>query len=143
MSNKRRRLTGVVTRTNMPKTIMVEVLRDYRHPLYEKVIRSGDKYLVHDEIGCTLGDEVIIVESRPISKRKRWAVQEIVHKVTEVEARAEREEIVDESAALELEGEEERAGAEAQVAAEEEPAVETEAAAPEAERPDEEAEAEE
>lgn len=109
MSNNRRRLTGVVTRTQMPKTITVEVARDFRHPLYEKVIRSGDKYLVHDEIGCTPGDEVIIVESRPISKRKRWVVQEIVHKVTEVEARAEREQIVDEVEELGDEAEAERA----------------------------------
>lgn len=108
MSNKRRRLSGVVTRTQMPKTITVEVARDYRHPLYEKVIRSGEKYLVHDEIGCTAGDEVIIVESRPISKRKRWVVQEIVHKVTEAEARAEREQIVDEVGELEAEAEAER-----------------------------------
>ncbi len=126
MSNKRRRLTGVVTRANMPKTIMVEVLRDYRHPLYEKVIRSGDEYLVHDEIGCTPGDEVIIVESRPISKRKRWAVQEIVLKVTEAEARAEQEEIVDEAEELELEAAEE-AVAQAEVEEAEEEAPEDEA----------------
>lgn len=127
MSNKRRRLSGVVTRAHMPKTIMVEVHRDYRHPLYEKVIRSGDKYLVHDELGCTPGDEVVIVESRPISKRKRWMVQEIVHKVTEAEVRAEREEIVDESAELE------EARAEAQMEAEPEDDVVEGAAEDEAE----------
>ena len=98
MSNNRRRLTGVVTRANMPKTVMVEVARDHRHPLYEKVLRSSKKYLVHDEIGCRPGDEVIIVESQPISKRKRFVVEEVIAKVTDAEAKAEREEIVDEAA---------------------------------------------
>jgi len=100
MTSNRRRLSGVVTRTKMPKTITVEVQRDYRHPLYEKVIHSTKKYLVHDEIGCQLGDEVIIIESRPISKRKRWMVQEVVHKVTEAEVAARQQQIVDEAAAL-------------------------------------------
>lgn len=98
MSNNRRRLTGVVTRANMPKTVMVEVSRDHRHPLYEKVLRSSKKLLVHDEIGCRPGDEVIIVESKPISKRKRFVVQEIITQVSDAEVRAEREEIVDEAA---------------------------------------------
>ena len=98
MSNNRRRLTGVVTRANMPKTVMVEVSRDHRHPLYEKVLRSSKKYLVHDEIGCRPGDEVIIVESKPISKRKRFVIQEIITKVTDAEVKAEREELVEEAA---------------------------------------------
>lgn len=97
MSNKRRRLTGVVTKAKLPKTVTVEVGRDFRHPLYEKVLHHTEKYLVHDEIGCQPGDEVIIVESQPISKRKRWVVQEIVHKVTEAEVAAEQQEIIDES----------------------------------------------
>lgn len=125
MSNKRRRLTGVVTKAQMAKTITVVVPRDYRHPLYEKVIRTGDKYLVHDEIGCTPGDEVIIVESRPISKRKRWVVQEIVHKVTEAEARAEQEEIVDVVSELQVEAESEvKLAAEAEAAEADEPEAE-------------------
>lgn len=98
MSNNRRRLTGIVTRANMPKTIMVEVSRDHRHPLYEKVLRSSKKYLVHDEIGCRPGDEVVIVESKPISKRKRFVVQEIITKVSDAEVKAERERIVEEAA---------------------------------------------
>jgi small subunit ribosomal protein S17 len=107
MSNNRRRLSGVVTRTKMPKTITVEVQRDYRHPLYEKVIHSTKKYLVHDEIGCQPGDEVIIVESRPISKRKRWVVQEVVHKVEAAKVAAEQHEIVDDAAILQGEAEDE------------------------------------
>jgi small subunit ribosomal protein S17 len=86
MSNTRRRLNGVVTDAKMEKTVTVRVDRSYRHPLYGKVIRSKKHYLVHDEIGCQPGDQVQIVESRPISKRKRWAVEEIVRKVTEAEA---------------------------------------------------------
>lgn len=97
MKNERRRLNGTVTKAVMPKTITVEVQRDYRHPLYEKVIRSSKKYLVHDELGCQLGDQVVIVESRPISKRKHWVVQEITHKVTEAEVQAEKQEIIDET----------------------------------------------
>lgn len=97
MKNERRRLNGTVTKAVMQKTVTVEVQRDYRHPLYEKVIRSSKKYLVHDELGCKLGDQVVIVESRPISKRKRWVVQEITHQVTEAEVRAEKQEIIDET----------------------------------------------
>jgi small subunit ribosomal protein S17 len=97
MKNERRRLSGTVTKAVMEKTVTVEVQRDYRHQLYEKVIRSSKKYLVHDELGCQLGDQVVIVESRPISKRKRWVVQEITHKVTEAEVKAEKQEIIDET----------------------------------------------
>lgn len=97
MSNNRRRLTGVVTKAKTAKTVTVEVGRDFRHPLYEKVLRHTEKYLAHDEHGCQPGDEVLIVESRPISKRKRWVVQEIVHKLTEAEVIAEQQEIVDET----------------------------------------------
>lgn len=97
MSNKRRRLTGVVTKAAVPKTVTVEVGRDFRHALYEKVLHRTERYLAHDEIGCQPGDEVIIVESRPISKRKRWVVQEIVHKLTEAEVAAEQQDIIDET----------------------------------------------
>lgn len=97
MSNNRRRLIGVVTKAKTAKTVTVEVGRDFRHPLYEKVLRHTEKYLAHDEHGCQPGDEVLIVESRPISKRKHWVVQEIVHKLTEAEVIAEQQEIVDET----------------------------------------------
>lgn len=88
MTNNRRRLTGVVMQTKQPKTITVKVDRSYRHPLYQKVIRSHKKYLVHDEIGCHPGDRVVIVESKPISKRKRFVVEEVIQAVTEVELTA-------------------------------------------------------
>ena len=85
MSNTRRRLSGVVTKAKMSKTVTVQVDRSYRHPLYGKVMRQSKNYLVHDEIGCQLGDKVLIVESRPLSKKKRWAVESILRKATEAE----------------------------------------------------------
>jgi small subunit ribosomal protein S17 len=80
MSNQRKRLVGQVVKSGTEKTVTVRVDRTYRHRLYQKVMRSKKKYLVHDEQGCQVGDRVKIVESRPISKRKRWAVEEIVQR---------------------------------------------------------------
>lgn len=78
MSN-RRRLQGIVVSNKMDKTVVVRVDRAYRHRLYGKVVRSFKKYMAHDqENACEIGDRVIIVESRPISRHKRWAVQEIL-----------------------------------------------------------------
>ena len=76
--NNRRRMTGVVTSDKMDKTVIVEVTRSYRHRLYKKVIHSRRKVMAHNELGCQLGDKVIIVESRPLSREKRWVVQEIL-----------------------------------------------------------------
>ncbi|MCB2179626.1 30S ribosomal protein S17 [bacterium] len=76
--NTRRRLTGVVIGNKMEKTVVVELTRRYRHPLYRKVVTSDKRVKAHDELNCNVGDEVVIVESKPISKTKRWAVQEIV-----------------------------------------------------------------
>ena len=76
--NKRRRLTGVVKSNKMTKTVIVEVSRTYQHPLYHKVVRSTKAYKAHDELGCNVGDEVVIVESAPISATVRWVVEEIV-----------------------------------------------------------------
>ena len=81
MRERRRRLTGVVTSDKMDKTVVVSVQRIYRHPLYKKVVRSTKKYMSHDESNeCRMGDTVRIVESRPYSKRKRWAVEEILER---------------------------------------------------------------
>lgn len=68
--------TGVVVSTKAAKTAVVRVERTFRHPLYGKVVRSSTKYHAHDEQAHTLkeGDVVTIVESRPISKLKRWRV---------------------------------------------------------------------
>lgn len=78
--NNRRRLTGVVTSNKMEKSVLVEITRTYRHPLYKKVVHSKKKVMAHDELGCEIGDKVKIVESRPISKRKHWVVEEILQR---------------------------------------------------------------
>ena len=76
--NKRRRLTGTVKSNKMDKTVIVEVTRTFQHPLYHKVVRSVKAYKAHDEIGCNVGDKVIIVESAPISKTVTWVVESLV-----------------------------------------------------------------
>jgi small subunit ribosomal protein S17 len=78
--NTRRRLTGFVISDKMDKTVIVEVTRTYRHQLYEKVVHSRRKFMVHDEKGANVGDKVVIVESRPISRHKRWVVEKILIK---------------------------------------------------------------
>lgn len=82
MRERRKHLIGVVTSDKMDKTVVVTVERRYRHPLYEKVVRAAKKYLAHDEENnCQMGDKVRIVECRPYSRRKRWAVEEILERV--------------------------------------------------------------
>lgn len=78
--NNRRRMTGIVTSNKMTKTVVVEISRKFRHPLYRKVVHSSKRVKAHDEIGCQIGDEVQIVESRPLSRDKRWVVENIVKK---------------------------------------------------------------
>jgi small subunit ribosomal protein S17 len=78
--NNRRRMTGVVTSNKMTKTVVVEITRVFRHPLYRKVVHSSKRVKAHDEIGCQIGDQVQIVESRPISRDKHWVVENIVKK---------------------------------------------------------------
>ena len=78
--NDRRRMTGVVTSNKMTKTVVVEISRKFRHPLYRKVVHSSKRVKAHDEIGCQIGDQVQIVESRPLSRDKRWVVESIMKK---------------------------------------------------------------
>ena len=78
--NNRRRMTGVVTSNKMQKTVVVEITRVYRHPLYRKVVHSSKRVKAHDEIGCQIGDQVQIVESRPMSRDKRWVVENVIKK---------------------------------------------------------------
>jgi small subunit ribosomal protein S17 len=78
--NNRRRMTGVVTSNKMQKTVVVEITRVYRHPLYRKVVHSSKRVKAHDEIGCQIGDHVQIVESRPMSRDKRWVVENVIKK---------------------------------------------------------------
>lgn len=87
--NERRRLEGVITSDKMQKTVVVEVSRTYRHPLYGKVVHSKKRVMVHDELGSQVGDKVRIVESRPISRRKRWVVEEILQRDIEVDEEVE------------------------------------------------------
>jgi small subunit ribosomal protein S17 len=78
--NERRRITGVVTSNKMTKTVVVEISRTFRHPLYRKVVHLSKRVKAHDEMGCQIGDRVQIVESRPISKDKRWVVESIIRR---------------------------------------------------------------
>ncbi len=70
---------GVVVGNKMTKTVAVLVERQVRHPLYKKTVKRRKKFLAHDEYEkCQIGDLVKIVETRPISKKKRWMVKEIL-----------------------------------------------------------------
>lgn len=76
-----RTLEGLVVGDSMDKTIIVEVERLNRHPLYEKVIRRTTRFHVHDENNdCGVGDRVLISECRPISKTKSWRLKSIISK---------------------------------------------------------------
>jgi small subunit ribosomal protein S17 len=86
--NTRRRLTGIVSSDKMMKTVLVEVTRSFRHPLYRKVVHSTSRFMAHDELGCQVGDVVRIVESRPLSRRKCWVVETIVRRAAEGTAEA-------------------------------------------------------
>jgi len=72
----KRILQGVVVSDKCAKTVTVKVERKIKHPLYNKIIRRSKKYAAHDESGCKVGDVVRIIESKPMSKTKRWAVVE-------------------------------------------------------------------
>ncbi len=79
--NVRRTRTGVVVSDKMDKTVVVSVERKVRHPLYGKIMRRTVTFKVHDELNeCGMGDRVRIMETRPISKQKRWRVTEIIEK---------------------------------------------------------------
>ena len=68
---------GIVVSDKMDKSIIVEVTRTVQHPLYKKFIRKRTRFMAHDEENtCRQGDKVRIIETRPMSRRKRWRVQE-------------------------------------------------------------------
>ena len=69
----------------MTKTVVVEITRKFRHPLYRKVVFTSKRVKAHDEIGCQIGDEVQIVESRPISRDKSFVVEKIIRHETRTE----------------------------------------------------------
>jgi len=80
--NKRRQLIGKVSSNNMDKTVVVMVQRKIPHPIYRKYVNKTKKYYAHDpRNSCSLGDVVLIEESKPLSKLKRWRVKNIQQKV--------------------------------------------------------------
>lgn len=73
-NSKRKTKQGIVLSNKMTKTVVVEVSRTIRHPRYQKVVTRNKKYYAHNEIELQIGDKVTIVETRPLSKLKRWRV---------------------------------------------------------------------
>ena len=88
MDNKRgnrRTLVGTVVSDKMDKTVVVQVSHREMHPRYKKFVSRRVKYKAHDERNdCGLGDRVVIVESRPLSREKRWRVQETLERAVRV-----------------------------------------------------------
>ena len=77
----KRTIQGVVVSNKMDKTVVVLTERLVKHPKFHKYLRQHKKYKAHDESnGCNIGDTVLIVESRPLSKEKRWRVREILER---------------------------------------------------------------
>ncbi len=80
--NLRKTRTGVVSSNKMDKTITVKVERKVKHPLYGKFVKKTTSFHAHDEKNeCSIGDTVRIMESRPMSKTKRWRLVEVIEKV--------------------------------------------------------------
>jgi small subunit ribosomal protein S17 len=80
--NLRKTRTGVVTSNKMDKTITIAIERKVKHPLYGKFVKKTSKFHAHDEKNeCSIGDTVKVMETRPISKLKRWRLVEVVEKV--------------------------------------------------------------
>ncbi|HKF28584.1 MAG TPA: 30S ribosomal protein S17 [Candidatus Binataceae bacterium] len=81
MRDRVKRREGTVVAAKMIKTIVVQVDRLVEHPLYGKRIRQRKRYMVHDERGeCGEGDRVLIIETRPLSRNKRWRVSKVLKK---------------------------------------------------------------
>ena len=79
--NLRKTRTGVVVSDKMDKTVVVAIKDNVKHPLYKKIIKNTIRLKAHDEENtCGVGDRVLIMETRPLSKDKRWRVVEIIEK---------------------------------------------------------------
>lgn len=77
----RKRQVGMVVSNNMDKTVVVSIERIVEHPVYKKYVRRRGKCVAHDAQNmCQIGDKVLIVETRPLSKTKRWRVREVLAK---------------------------------------------------------------
>ena len=86
-STRRATRIGVVTSDKMDKSVVVQVDRTVRHKRYKRYVRRSAKFMAHDEDNrCKVGDTVEIVESRPLSARKRWRVRRVVRSAAAVEA---------------------------------------------------------
>jgi len=84
-NSRKKQLTGIVVSDSMNKTVVVETSRKFPHPIYKKYIKRTKKYYAHDpNNNCKKGDEVLISESRPLSKLKRWRVMEIKEKAMKI-----------------------------------------------------------
>lgn len=83
--DKRKKLTGVVVKDKMDKTVVVEVERVFKHSKYHKYLRSKTTCKVHDEENrAKVGDKVLIMETKPLSKEKRWVVKQVITQVAVV-----------------------------------------------------------
>lgn len=80
-TSTRKTRIGVVSSNKMTKTVVVLIERRVQHPLYGKVVQRSNKLKAHDELSCDVGDTVEIMETRPLSKEKRWRVTRIIEKV--------------------------------------------------------------
>ena len=79
--NLRKTRTGLVTSNKMDKTITVAVERKVKHPIYGKFVKKTTKFMAHDESNnCGIGDTVLIMETRPLSKTKNWRLVEILER---------------------------------------------------------------
>jgi small subunit ribosomal protein S17 len=77
----KREVSGTVVSDKMEQTVVVQVERLVKHPLYKKYIRRRNKFMAHDnDNACQIGDRVMITETRPLSKAKRWRVSRIIEK---------------------------------------------------------------
>jgi small subunit ribosomal protein S17 len=79
-TSKRAERIGIVASDKMTKTVTVRVDRQVKHPIYRKYIKRRKKFMAHDELGAAIGDKVRIIETRPLSAKKRWRVVEIIQK---------------------------------------------------------------
>ncbi|MCK4312724.1 MAG: 30S ribosomal protein S17 [Candidatus Cloacimonetes bacterium] len=81
MTSRKVTKSGVVVSDKMDKTIVVRVERQFKHPLYKKIVRRHKKFQAHDEKNeCKIGDFVLIQESKPISRHKKWILNKIIEK---------------------------------------------------------------
>jgi small subunit ribosomal protein S17 len=79
--NLRKERTGLVVSNKMDKSIIVQIERTFKHPVYGKYVKKSNKFVAHDEENdCNIGDTVRIMETRPLSKNKNWRLVEIIER---------------------------------------------------------------